>query len=164
MRQQINQYIKVWEQRCYSNGLPDEVPKEINDMVPSYRSICIAILKNDLSYIGIEPPASQFYGILKCIELGKQYIKPTRMTQSELRQSVFELINICIAKNCYIKGFGDKFRVMDAEHNPVKNIDKRQMEILKLNNIFVLHGLVWNLRVLANPFQIPLQIELPKND
>lgn len=66
---EIELYIKTWEQRCYPDGIPDEAPKEIDDKVPSYRKIAIAILKNDLSLIGVSKPVSKYYGILKRIEL-----------------------------------------------------------------------------------------------
>src|SRR6187549_2368876 len=145
MREQIENYIRLWERRCYSSGLPDEVPNEIDDLVPSYKRICIAIMKGDLEYIGISRPVSQYYGMLKCIELGKQYIKPKNMTQQETREYIFRLINTLIEKQCYIKGFGDKFRIVDKEHNPIMNIPRNQMNILKLNNIVSLNGLIYTL-------------------
>jgi hypothetical protein len=161
MRQEINRYVQMWEQRCYSEGIPDEAPREIDDMVPSYKRIAMAVMKNDLSIIGIEPPKTEYYSILKCIELGIIYKKSNRMTQQELRESIFRIINKMIANNCYIKGYGDKFRICDEKHSPVQNIDKRQMEVLKLNSIVVLRGLIWNLNVLANPFAHPIDIKLP---
>lgn len=71
MTGKIKKYIKTWEKRCYSDGIPDEVPVEIADMVPSYKRIAIAILKNDfpLKSLGFNPPVSEYYGILKRIEI-----------------------------------------------------------------------------------------------
>ena len=71
MRLKIEQYIREWENKCYSNGLPDEVPIEINNLVPSYKKIAISILKNDysLKYLGFEPPKSRVYSDLKRIEI-----------------------------------------------------------------------------------------------
>jgi len=48
------------------------VPNEISDMVPSYKRIAIAILKNDypLKSLGLNPPKSEVYNDLKKIELG----------------------------------------------------------------------------------------------
>lgn len=106
MRQEIERYIKTWERRCYSNGLPDEAPREIDDMVPSYKRIAMAVMRGDLSIIGIPKPISDYYGILKAIELNKPYIKSKRMTQSELKQFTHRLINTMIAKGCYVKGYG----------------------------------------------------------
>lgn len=155
MRAEINRYIKVWQARCYSE-LPDSAPDEINDQVPSYRRIATAILKNDLGYIGIERPSSEYYGILKSIELNKPYIK--HMTNRDKKELAFKLIDTLIEKNCYIKGYGDKFRVMAADHSPVMNISKSEMEILKENKIVELKGLVWNLMVVTNPFTHPVDI------
>lgn len=160
MRDKIQQYIKLWERRCYSD-LPDEAPREINDLVPSYRRIAIAILKNDLSYIGIAPPQSEYYGILKCIELGKQYKKPNHMTQRELQETTFELINTLVNRQCYIKGYGEKFRVMDKDHHAITNITKQQFKILEHNDIVIRDGLIHVLNILANPFSAPISIKLP---
>ncbi len=65
----------MWEQRCYSDGIPDEAPKEIEDKVPSYKHIAKAILKNDVSMVGGKRPVSKYYGILKRIELKERYDK-----------------------------------------------------------------------------------------
>jgi predicted phosphoadenosine phosphosulfate sulfurtransferase len=72
MKEKIENYIKTWEDRCYHEGLPDEAPIEIFDMVPSYKRIALAILKNDLSDIGINGKKSEFYSILKKIEIQKR--------------------------------------------------------------------------------------------
>ena len=62
----------MWENRCYYNGLPDDSPQEIFDMVPSYHRICLAILRNDYSLktLGFTPVKSEVYDDLKKIELG----------------------------------------------------------------------------------------------
>lgn len=71
MRNRIENYIRLLENRCYPNGLPDEVPMEINDMVPNYRRIAIAILRNDvaLKSLGFTPPKSEWYNRFKKIEI-----------------------------------------------------------------------------------------------
>jgi predicted phosphoadenosine phosphosulfate sulfurtransferase len=71
MRERIENYIKTWEDRCYTEGIPDDVPAEIFDMVPSYKRIAIAILKNDypLKSLGFTPPKSAVYNELKRIEI-----------------------------------------------------------------------------------------------
>ena len=69
MRTIIDEYIKTWEDRCYPDGIPDQLPSEIKDKAPSYKNICMAILKNDISIIGIERPKSEYYNQLKHIEL-----------------------------------------------------------------------------------------------
>ena len=67
----VNEYIKEWERKCYKEGIPDEAPAEINDKVPSYKKICIALLKNDLNLtsLGYEQKKSKYYSMLKRIEL-----------------------------------------------------------------------------------------------
>jgi predicted phosphoadenosine phosphosulfate sulfurtransferase len=70
----IRRYIKTWEARGYKNGIPDEAPAELesNGLVPSYRRICRALLKNDLLLIslGFVKPNCALYCELKRIELG----------------------------------------------------------------------------------------------
>lgn len=48
-------YVNLWEARCYSDGIPDEVPDllEKTGRAPSYKAIAICILKNDLRLIGL---------------------------------------------------------------------------------------------------------------
>jgi predicted phosphoadenosine phosphosulfate sulfurtransferase len=51
MKKKIQNYINKWEKRCYKEGIPDEAPSRLEQLnkVPSYRQICIAIMKNDNS-------------------------------------------------------------------------------------------------------------------
>lgn len=73
MKEKIEQYVKNWEDKCYSNGIPDEVPVRINQLkkAPSYKAICIAILNNDnaLKSLGFYPDKSKYYHMLKKIEI-----------------------------------------------------------------------------------------------
>ena len=73
MRKKIEDFIKTWEERCYSNGIPDEAPIRLNQLnkVPSYKQIAIAILNNDhaLKSLGFEAKKSNYYHELKRIEL-----------------------------------------------------------------------------------------------
>lgn len=71
MKDRINQYITDWECRCYYNGIPDEVPNELKDKVPSYKRIALAILNNDvtLKTLGMTGKKSKYYSILKKIEI-----------------------------------------------------------------------------------------------
>lgn len=73
MKGKIQAYITEWEKRCYFNGIPDEAPYEleIRNKVPSYRKICIAILKNDypLKTLGFTPKKSKYYDAYKKIEI-----------------------------------------------------------------------------------------------
>lgn len=76
MKYKIMDYIKTWENRCYFNGIPDEAPYEleIRNKVPSYRRICYAILKNDITLksLGYSPKKSEYYSYFKKIEIEKK--------------------------------------------------------------------------------------------
>lgn len=83
MKQKIIDYIADWENKCYSDGIPDEAPIifERSNKVPSYRMICIAILKNDrqLEMLGYSRIKCKAYMDLKRIELLERgVIKPTK--------------------------------------------------------------------------------------
>lgn len=43
-------YVEMWEERCYRYGIPDEIPPllEKTGRAPSYKSIAMAILNNDM--------------------------------------------------------------------------------------------------------------------
>jgi predicted phosphoadenosine phosphosulfate sulfurtransferase len=81
MKKKIQEYIQVWEKRCYFDGIPDEAPHEleVRGKVPSYRRIATAILKNDYSLktLGYNPVKSKWYDHYKKIELDgrKKYIQ-----------------------------------------------------------------------------------------
>ena len=74
IKSNIQNYIQDWERKCYLNGIPDEVPPEINNLVPSYKKIAIAILRNDvtLKTLGFTQPKSRVYSELKRIEISKR--------------------------------------------------------------------------------------------
>jgi len=73
MKENIMDYIKMWENRCYSKGIPDEAPREleVRNKVPSYRRICYCILRNDyaLKSLGYTPKKSEYYSAYKKIEI-----------------------------------------------------------------------------------------------
>lgn len=66
-------YIAKWEKQGYPNGIPDEADAKLEGLgkVPSYRHICRAILKNDvsLSSLGFTRQPCESYSILKRIEI-----------------------------------------------------------------------------------------------
>ena len=39
MKQKIKEYIKIWEEKCYFDGIPDEAPSRLSQLnkVPSYK-------------------------------------------------------------------------------------------------------------------------------
>lgn len=61
--------MSKWEERCYSDGIPDEVPAKLATSlrVPSYKFIAIALLKNDLTLksLGFSGKHSDWHNILK---------------------------------------------------------------------------------------------------
>ena len=89
MKQKIVNYIRTWEHRCYSEGIPDEVPERIDllNKAPSYKTICKAILKNDFSLelLGFTKKHTAIYSELKRIELeNKGKIKKSNQLKLEL--------------------------------------------------------------------------------
>lgn len=69
LQTQIDAYVKKWETRCYPAGIPDEAPKEIDEMVPSYKRICMALMRGDKKLLGINPPHSVWYDNYKRVEI-----------------------------------------------------------------------------------------------
>ena len=68
-------YIRTWEQRDYSDGIPEEVPDGLmRGLAPSYKEIAIALLKNDVGLLslGFTPPATLWYSILKQMEIDER--------------------------------------------------------------------------------------------
>ena len=59
----------MWESRCYSDGIPDEVEEGLSKSmrVPSYKAIAEAILKNDLLLysLGFQPKIGAWYRAVK---------------------------------------------------------------------------------------------------
>ena len=71
LQARIIEYTEQWEKRCYKEGIPDDAPMELGDKVPSYKRICMAILKNDFQLVGLgyAPKVTKYYSILKRIEI-----------------------------------------------------------------------------------------------
>jgi len=69
----IDSYIETWKNRGYDLDIPDEVPEKLMQLrlAPSYRAICLTILKNDysLKLLGVTPPKSKWYDEYKRIEI-----------------------------------------------------------------------------------------------
>jgi len=65
----IEAYVTTWEERCYSDGIPDEIPEGLSKSLraPSYKAIAIAILKNDMTLksLGFSGSHSEWYDVLK---------------------------------------------------------------------------------------------------
>ena len=73
MKAAILNWIESWKGKGYPDGIPDEAPRilEKTCRAPSYRMICIAIMKNDttLQTLGFSRPACGLYDIIKRHEL-----------------------------------------------------------------------------------------------
>ena len=77
----IQKYISKWENRCYKEGIPNEVPLRLEQLnkAPSYKALVKAILKNDLNLktLGNNIKKPNAYHELKRIELNNRN-KPTQ--------------------------------------------------------------------------------------
>lgn len=69
----ILEYVELWQSRGYKSGIPDEAPEvfEKENMAPSYRLVCLAIMKNDeqLQTLGHSRKPCRIYNCLKREEL-----------------------------------------------------------------------------------------------
>lgn len=78
MKKKIEDYIIKWKTIAYFKDIPDKAPKRLEELkkVPSYRAICLAILKNDsqLKSLGFTPKSSRYYSMLKRKELEEKGI------------------------------------------------------------------------------------------
>jgi predicted phosphoadenosine phosphosulfate sulfurtransferase len=53
--ERVSAYIKTWQGRCYSGGIPEEVPKKVADSLraPSWKAVALCLLQNDLRLYGL---------------------------------------------------------------------------------------------------------------
>lgn len=76
MKHKILDYLNSWKSKGYPNDIPDEVPLRLLELnkAPSYKQVCIAILKNDIALksLGQTPKKSIYYSILKKIEINNR--------------------------------------------------------------------------------------------
>lgn len=81
VKEKIEMYIEKWTKRGYEDGIPDEAPYELEKtgLVPSYRLICIALMKNqhNLELLGYSKNKSKVYSEIKRREIynRKQKVK-----------------------------------------------------------------------------------------
>ena len=59
--ERVSEYVQTWQRRCYSHGIPDEVPPKVaaSGRAPSWRAVAVALLQNDLHLyqLGFARPA-----------------------------------------------------------------------------------------------------------
>jgi len=57
----VREYNQQWRRRCYSDGIPEEVPKKVaaSGRAPSWKAVAVALLQNDLHLyqLGFARPA-----------------------------------------------------------------------------------------------------------
>lgn len=74
LTQRVLGYVKTWESRCYSEGIPEEVPLPLSrsGRAPSYKAIAMCILNNDISLrgLGMVAPDCDAYKAIKSMEDG----------------------------------------------------------------------------------------------
>lgn len=62
LMRRVLDYVRIWSNRCYSNGIPDDIPATLaaTNRAPSWKAVAVAILKNDhhLYSIGFSRPES----------------------------------------------------------------------------------------------------------
>jgi predicted phosphoadenosine phosphosulfate sulfurtransferase len=84
-KEKVSGYIRKWESRGYPNGIPDEAPIELerSGVVPSYKLICIALMKNpnNLEILGVQREKCKVYQEIKRHEI---YHRPTKYKQLKL--------------------------------------------------------------------------------
>lgn len=73
VKAKILSWISKWEKRGYPAGIPDEAPANLEEMnkVPSYRMICLALMKNDvaLETLGFTREPCEAYNLIKRQEI-----------------------------------------------------------------------------------------------
>ena len=69
----IKEYIQKWEKRGYETGIPDDAPVELEKrgLVPSYKLICIALMRNhnNLEILGFSRGKCKIYQEIKRQEI-----------------------------------------------------------------------------------------------
>ena len=86
--ERVREYVQTWERRCYSDGIPDEVPRKVaaSGRAPSWKAVAIALLQNDLHLyqLGFARPA--YDQQRRAVRLGQIAVHgmPAEGTQLEL--------------------------------------------------------------------------------
>lgn len=85
LREKISKYVADGRNHGYPLDIPDECPHElmVEGLVPTWKAIAIALLRNDmhLTALGFSAPQSEWYGIIKRIEIENR-------EEQNVRQSV----------------------------------------------------------------------------
>ena len=85
VKKKIKEYVEKWEEKGYEGGIPDEAPfvLEKRGIVPSYRMICIALMKNpnNLESLGFAREKCKIYQEIKREEI---YNRDTKNKQIKI--------------------------------------------------------------------------------
>jgi predicted phosphoadenosine phosphosulfate sulfurtransferase len=94
MEAKIYRYVNEWKKKGYQEGIPDEAPLRLESygIVPSWRNICKAILKNDiqLTTLGYSRSPCDAYNALKKDELKIRGVIRARFIQYGLYGESYE--------------------------------------------------------------------------
>ena len=87
IKKRIRDYISRWEKKGYKNGIPDEAPVQLEKrgLVPSYRMICIALMRNpnNLESLGFPREKCRIYQ-----EIKREEIRNRKKENEQLRLPV----------------------------------------------------------------------------
>jgi predicted phosphoadenosine phosphosulfate sulfurtransferase len=91
--ERVQLYETEWSKRGYFEGIPDEAPEVLErlGLVPSYRTIAFALLKNDMNLVsvGFSPKKSDWYSAIKRVEIAaRPNQKPLQLMFPFMRMSV----------------------------------------------------------------------------
>jgi len=96
MHKRINHYKETWAKRGYPDDLPEEVPPELMrlGLAPSYKAICLAILKNDhaCASLGYSQPVSPWYSAIKKTEIESRQSNPQPKKASKKPKVIAEYV------------------------------------------------------------------------
>jgi predicted phosphoadenosine phosphosulfate sulfurtransferase len=76
LREKIGKYLESWKSKGYSDGITEEAPPRLEELckAPSYRAVCMAILRNDVACVslGFSRPKTPEYMALKKVEINER--------------------------------------------------------------------------------------------
>lgn len=70
--------------------------------------------------------------------------KIINMTKLE-KESLIESVLSCLRGGGYLKGYGDKLRLLDKDHNPIVNVSKKILD--EINDHVQLNGLLYVIKL-----------------
>jgi predicted phosphoadenosine phosphosulfate sulfurtransferase len=93
--ERVRAYETEWSKRGYFDGIPDEAPEVLErlGLVPSYRTIAFALLKNDMNLVsvGFSTKKSDWYSAIKRVEIDAR-------PGSRVRQRMFDFMGFHLGK------------------------------------------------------------------